>query len=355
MISSSLFLLTLFSTQFGLTIQKQYETPKTGDFFLQNPLSFDLDSKGRLFIVDGEAKVIFCWDSNGHFLRTIGKPGQGPGEFTFSGHGPAMGFINIIKDQLFVFDGIQRKLSIFDSDSKFLYAPNLNLQRSRALYFTALSEKQFMFLSRNLMDDHFVSVIKVIDEEGKDISVLKEMKDDSIILKGANGQQSRMSNMTFKAFNPELVMGYNCQTETTYIGFSGEPAIEVLAKDGSSKKLKMPLVQREVTELDKDEFLLARTGSRQRTPTFVFPEKMPFFQNIFSMGNGDVLVFNLSNFTREIDGIVMDPEGNVKGKIQTTLGEGGGFLNARGLLLKFALNEDDEFEFALVSLRKKGA
>ena len=341
-----IFLMTFFSSQFGFGVQKTFETPESSDYFLQQPLSFDLDSKGNLYVVDGEAKVVFVWDSNGKFLRTIGKPGQGPGEFAFSGRGPAMGWVFCLKDQLYVFDGVQRKLSVFNPQGEFLRAPTLNLPRSRIQNFNVLSENEYLMLIRRFDDDHFVSSIKILNAEGKDVKILKDIKDNTVSFKMENG---RPSNMTMIAYNPGLVMGYNPVNEKTYVAFSGEPVIEVLSRDGKTERIEVPLVQRDITAFDKAEFTESRAGSDQRRPVkFTFPEKMPCFQQIYPLANGDIMVFEESPFSHKVEGVLLNATGNLKGKVSDTLGEGGGLLNGRGQLLRFSLNQDDEFEVSIV-------
>jgi len=45
-------------------------------------MCFTVDDKGNVFIGDGENYCIEVFNKNGQHLRTIGKKGQGPGEFT---------------------------------------------------------------------------------------------------------------------------------------------------------------------------------------------------------------------------------------------------------------------------------
>ncbi len=46
-----------------------------------NPSDLAVSESGELYVVDNYASTITVLDENGNFLRTIGRPGQGPGEF----------------------------------------------------------------------------------------------------------------------------------------------------------------------------------------------------------------------------------------------------------------------------------
>ncbi len=46
--------------------------------------SFDVDSSGRVFVLDGQAQEVRVFNREGVFLRTVGGRGEGPGEFTLA-------------------------------------------------------------------------------------------------------------------------------------------------------------------------------------------------------------------------------------------------------------------------------
>ncbi len=54
---------------------------------MQLPASFTpsglaIDARGRLYLGDRFSRSIYCWDSSGGLIDTIGGPGEGPGEFS---------------------------------------------------------------------------------------------------------------------------------------------------------------------------------------------------------------------------------------------------------------------------------
>lgn len=75
----------------------------------------DVDDEENIYILDRKASKVRVYDKNGQFLRTIGKKGQGPGEF----QGPRDIYITPQKEIL-VNDGSTRRLLFFALDGKFL-------------------------------------------------------------------------------------------------------------------------------------------------------------------------------------------------------------------------------------------
>lgn len=46
----------------------------------------DVDDDGNIYAIDLKDDNVRVFDRNGHFLRTVGRPGQGPGEFSGAGN-----------------------------------------------------------------------------------------------------------------------------------------------------------------------------------------------------------------------------------------------------------------------------
>lgn len=72
------------------------------------------DAAGNLYVLDRQANQITVIDSQGQFVRTIGQPGEGPGEFRM-----AMGFTAMPDGQVVVADLGHRAFQMFDADGAF--------------------------------------------------------------------------------------------------------------------------------------------------------------------------------------------------------------------------------------------
>ncbi|PIE90541.1 MAG: hypothetical protein CR997_05485 [Acidobacteria bacterium] len=355
MLSLSILLITIIANPIEMITEITYEAPDHDTYFLQDPRAFDLDSDGNMYLLDGEAQVIFSWDKTGAFRKIIGKPGQGPGEFTFTGHGSATGFVYSLGDKLYVFDGFKRSVLIFDKDGHFIGSPNLNLPRSRTQSFVVLDEDRFLLTCRRFKDDKLVQVTKEIDQNGNDIKIYTEKQDDAITFKGGKpGQKSgsRPTGMIVKAYNPKLVVGYNADNGNLAIGHSKDLSIEIYDRKGHMRQMQLAIPQRDVTDFDKSELEESRSKGRSGFVQFVFSEKMPYYMKLVPLKDGKILAYHETPFSHKIDGTVFDNQGTPVGKVKMECGEGGGLLSARGKLLRCSLNEDDEFELTLLSLGK---
>lgn len=77
--------------------------------------TMDVDEEGFIYILDEQAGNIKVFDSDGHFLKSIGKKGQGPGEF-----GLPISLALLPGNKIVVNDMGQRKLLFFDKGGNYL-------------------------------------------------------------------------------------------------------------------------------------------------------------------------------------------------------------------------------------------
>ena len=77
--------------------------------------SFDVDAWGRIFVLDDQAQEVRIFDSEGAFVRTVGRKGEGPGEFTQAGS------VDLSRNgEIWVIGLGQGRVSIFDTAGTFL-------------------------------------------------------------------------------------------------------------------------------------------------------------------------------------------------------------------------------------------
>lgn len=75
------------------------EAPTEAQIAQIAPMGLDLDAEGHVYVGDTQAQTVQVYDADGTFLRTIGSPGQGPGEI-----GPGMTALFVVDEQLWVAD-----------------------------------------------------------------------------------------------------------------------------------------------------------------------------------------------------------------------------------------------------------
>ncbi len=96
---------------------------ESGEGIIESELSRAVqDSRGRVYLAGPYANQITVFDSRARFLKRLGRPGNGPGEFAGIGSlhvGPG--------DSLFVLDNPQSRLSVFSPEMEFVRSVPLAL------------------------------------------------------------------------------------------------------------------------------------------------------------------------------------------------------------------------------------
>ena len=78
-------------------------------------LSFDVDARGRIFVLDNQAQEVRVFDSDGSFVRVVGRKGEGPGEFTQAGS------VDLSRNgEIWVMGMGEARVSIFDTTGTLL-------------------------------------------------------------------------------------------------------------------------------------------------------------------------------------------------------------------------------------------
>lgn len=81
-------------------------------------LGLEVDEAGRIYVLDGQAKEVRVFDSGGGLVRTLGRPGEGPGEFQ-NPNGMTMG----LDGGLWVQDPANSRYTVFDTAGNIVASP----------------------------------------------------------------------------------------------------------------------------------------------------------------------------------------------------------------------------------------
>jgi len=86
---------------------------------LVRPIEFQFDSQENVYIIDWREITIKVFDPDGNYLRSVGKQGQGPGEFET----PAR--FRMVDDQICLLDSRQRRFSLLTLEGEYLKGFNI--------------------------------------------------------------------------------------------------------------------------------------------------------------------------------------------------------------------------------------
>jgi hypothetical protein len=90
-------------------------TPGVGQQAFTHVVALEVDRWGRMYVLERDAQEIRVFDSTGVFVRTIGRRGKGPGEFTL-----ANGLAWSPAGQLWVVDQRNERFTLFDTAGRVL-------------------------------------------------------------------------------------------------------------------------------------------------------------------------------------------------------------------------------------------
>lgn len=107
---------------------------------LGQPRSIAVDDWGRVYVVDAKPAAIKLFAPDGRFIRTIGREGEGPGEFR-------VGFVAVQGQHLVLHDPQVARTSVYDTAGVFLrswnssccYWTDIQIDREDRIYIPSMS------------------------------------------------------------------------------------------------------------------------------------------------------------------------------------------------------------------------
>lgn len=113
----------------GWTLEEEYrvggmDAPTEAQLGQIAPMGLDFDAQGNVYAGDTQAQTVRVYSPDGSLLRTIGIPGQGPGEI-----GPGMTALFVVADQLWVADMGNLRINHYGLDGTFLEATPLDISQ----------------------------------------------------------------------------------------------------------------------------------------------------------------------------------------------------------------------------------
>lgn len=267
------------------------------NYMFGNSINFNTDDEGNFYVMDYDTKRILKYDPEGKFLLAFGREGQGPGEFQ------SLSVPRFDKDNnLYISDGIGRRISFFDRDGNYLrqitwkdrfsnpyinsngyiiankYEMNQegNVQRQTSIY--------------GLFDDKFELLAELYKDEFE--LEMPTGRDESAIVDYLAKAYSRL------AFRPG-VQFMLADDDLIYLGRPEKYEINVYSPEGKlEKRIARDYDAIRVSDKDKEEFFERLGESVSSSPLFTedmmkkvhkkikFPKFKPAYQSFALMDNG---------------------------------------------------------------------
>lgn len=271
---------------------------KEGDenYMFGNRVFVNADEDGHIYVTDQDRVTVKKYDSNGNFLQSIGRSGQGPGEFQdmsevrFNSNG-----------NIYLYDAKNRRISYLTKDGNYLKGITIPVFFEGAV----INSKGF-YVARSvdnvelgggkkwdyfygLFDEHFNLMAEFLRLPQK----VSNKNADSIA-------QVLADSLSEEAFQPYVNYVLD-ENDLIYFGYPEDYEIKVYSSEGKLRKI----IQRdfepvEIGERHKDyfeqhqsELFLAKIPANEEERVFElveYPKYKPAYERFILMENGWIFV-----------------------------------------------------------------
>jgi len=263
--------------------------------FGQN-IFFNTDEDGNFYVSDVDAHRIQKYDPDGKYLLTIGRKGQGPGEFG------SVSLVRFDKDNnIYIYDAGNNRISFFDKDGKYLRQIRLKERYSNPF----INSKGFIIANKLSVSEEGnvqkqISLDGLFDNEFNLVAELFIVETEFPLPTGMDA--SSMGDYIAKvfsimAFRPLLAKTILVDNDFIYLGYPDKYEINVYSPEGKlGKKIAREYDPIPVSEKDKDSFV--KMVSEDLPSVFTedirekafknvkYPKYKPAYQGFTLMENG---------------------------------------------------------------------
>lgn len=244
---------------------------------------------GRIFAADGDARVIRVFGPRGDYLRSIGRDGEGPGEFR-SIDGVAF---DAAAHRLLARDPLLNRVSVFDSTGEFkisflLSRPFAQFSRRTSLWTDSEGRLyDFTHIGSTFSLDSLGVVRYRPSGDVIDTTLVAAVTPRRLLLRGADGQPREGAQVPFAAFPRAAV-----STSGLVIGGTGEE-YELQVFDGGTliRRIRKTDRARAVPGWAGDTVDAVVRRMREREPNGIvdrdeLPKTQPFYNSVLVDSQG---------------------------------------------------------------------
>jgi hypothetical protein len=249
---------------------------------------------GGIAVADGGTNRIDVFDDSGRRVRTLGREGRGPGEFTYPS------WIGLRGDTLRVWDMVQARLTLFDTAGAVIRTePPVTDLGSFPRVAGAFEDGPLLLLGAaseqwraGAFRDSLLLIRANLAQATRD-TLGRVPGDEQFGSRSSDGRTSETTTLPFGRRTVVAVRG-----DRTYVGTGDTPEIKSTA-DGNawSRAAAVPAARRRISRKDVDEYWArlitrdARAGSGRRRPEgLTYPAEYPFYADLVIAVNGDLWV-----------------------------------------------------------------
>jgi hypothetical protein len=263
--------------------------------FLESPRDLAFDASENIYVCDYRSHNIKVFDSSGKFMKTLGREGQGPGEF----QGPYR--ISVAKDRIAVWELRNRRISVLNLHGEHLKSIQILIGEGRPDKIRPLPNGNFVFGMEKMnyqdLDKPQEYTIEIYSPELENKKILYSQE----IWQNRYIRAPNFTNLP-QPFAALVYWGVS-PAGKIIVGFSDSYTIEVYdSEKGKLSSFSHSYEPVKVTEQDKKQWFAGITSrsttgaTKKGASDFLvkntkFPKHKPPFQHIMVDGDGNLLVF----------------------------------------------------------------
>jgi hypothetical protein len=308
------------------------------NYMFGRSIVFNTDGEGNFYVGDSDNNKILKYNPQGKYILTIGRKGQGPGEFQ------SLSVPRFDKDNnLYIADSINNRISFFDKNGKYLKQIQMQ-ERYFNLYINSrgfiVATKLNLSQEANIQKQTFI--YGLFDDKFNLATELYRNETEMALPTGID--ESSLADFVAKAlsvgaFRPQVRLTL-ANNDSIYLGYPEKYEINIYSPEGKIvKKITKEYEPILVSEKDKESFLkIAGESLSLSSPVFTenlkkkafqkikYPKYKPAYQGFTLMENGwlAVVVDSLEGEYTLFD--IFDQEGRYIANFRTKIPTEGMFF-----------------------------
>jgi len=277
------------------------------NYLFYDPRNISVDEQRNIYILERGNHRIQKFDKDGNYLQTIGKKGQGPGEFERP-------YSLVLDKNSNIYVSDRRKIHFFNPSGEFVKTISLSDQVNN---FFVSSEGNIFGLMIQRIERERTGLIVKMNSEGKILKNIAQLAEVTQVMRKSGNVTSRFSithgynYSLYFAFlnNNQIYYGDSSEYSFSRINLVGEVEL-IIKKEGSYQS---------ISQKEKDKIFDGLSELIKQWPKGVveeavqFPAHRPFFDRILIDDKGRIYIKKVKPVLDETESLEFDlfsPEGH---------------------------------------------
>ncbi len=265
--------------------------------------NIDVDDQGNIYVLEGGNCRLQKFDMTGQYLQTIGKKGQGPGEF----ESPSRLFLDK-ENNIFISERRKRKIHMFNSKGEFV--KSILLSNTTTSFSIAPDENIFGVATIRTDEESNRCIVKM-DPKGKIIKNIAQFA--AIRPVQRKGKESTI--MTFSIghqYNPALYFSRSVNNKHLYAYSSEYSLFQVNLEGDLELIIKKEEPPYPISQKEKNKIYERFSDLEEKWPKGVvkeavqWPSHRPYFNRIVTDDRGRIYVRRVKSIIDESEEVEFD-------------------------------------------------